>query len=219
MKAIKLFYGVMILPLILLMTSSVNQTNVYEDPDPQKELASFKVADGFEVTLWAAEPLVAKPIQMNWDADGRLWVVSSTAYPHLKTGEVANDKIFVIEDTDGDGKADKTTIFAEGLTTPTGILPGDGGVYVANSTEILHFADTDGDGKADKKRRILNGFGTGDAHHLIHTFRWGPEGKMYFNQSIYIFSHVETPFGIKRLEAGGVWQLNPKTLELDVYAR
>ncbi|TDE12157.1 dehydrogenase [Dyadobacter psychrotolerans] len=207
--------------MILLMTSSVNQESRKENPDPdvQKELASFKVAEGFEVTLWAAEPLVAKPIQMNWDADGRLWVVSSTAYPHLKTGEVANDKIFVIEDTDGDGKADKTTIFAEGLMTPTGILPGDGGVYVANSTEILHFADTDGDGKADKKRRILNGFGTGDAHHLIHTFRWGPEGDLYFNQSIYIYSHVETPFGTKRLEGGGVWQLNPKTLELDVYAK
>jgi len=221
MKASKLFYGVILLPLILLMTSSVKTEKKKEDPDPdvQKELASFKVADGFEVTLWAAEPLVAKPIQMNWDADGRLWVVSSTAYPHLKTGEVANDKIFVIEDTDGDGKADKTTIFAEGLTTPTGILPGDGGVYVANSTEILHFSDTDGDGKADKRRRILNGFGTGDAHHLIHTFRWGPEGHLYFNQSIYIFSHVETPFGTKRLEGGGVWQLNPKTLEMNVYAR
>jgi putative heme-binding domain-containing protein len=221
MKAHKLFYGTLVIPLMLLMTSSVDQDNRKEHPDPdvQKELASFKVADGFEVTLWASEPLVAKPIQMNWDADGRLWVVSSTAYPHLKTGEVANDKIFVIEDTDGDGKADKTTIFAEGLTTPTGILPGDGGVYVANSTEILHFSDTDGDGKADKKRRILNGFGTGDAHHLIHTFRWGPEGHLYFNQSIYIYSHVETPSGIKRLEGGGVWQLNPKTLEMDVYAR
>jgi len=214
-------YGAVIIPMVLLTTSSVHQATVKEDPDPdvQKELASFQVADGFEVSLWAAEPLVAKPIQMNWDADGRLWVVSSTAYPHLKTGEEANDKIFVIEDTDGDGKADKTTTFAEGLLTPTGILPGDGGVYVANSTEILHFSDTDGDGKADKKRRILHGFGTGDAHHLIHTFRWGPEGKMYFNQSIYIFSHIETPFGVKRLEAGGVWQLNPKTLELDVYAR
>lgn len=221
MKALKLFYGILILPMILIMTSSVKQDNRKEDPDPdvQKELASFKVADGFEVTLWAQEPLVAKPIQMNWDADGRLWVVSSKAYPHLKTGEEANDKIFVLEDTDGDGKADKTTIFAEGLFTPTGILPGDGGVYVANSTEILHFADTDGDGKADKKRRILNGFGTGDAHHLIHTFRWGPEGHLYFNQSIYIYSHVETPQGIKRLEGGGVWRLNPKTLDMDVYAK
>ncbi|GAB2551672.1 L-sorbosone dehydrogenase [Spirosoma aerophilum] len=206
---------------VLLITSATYQDDRKDnpDPDPQRELESFKVADGFEVTLFAAEPLVAKPIQMNWDADGRLWVVSSTAYPHLKTGEQANDKIFVLEDTDGDGKADKSTIFAEGLLTPTGILPGDGGVYVANSTEILHFMDTDGDGKADKKRRILNGFGTADTHHLIHTFRWGPEGILYFNQSIYIYSHVETPSGIKRLEGGGVWQLKPKHLELDIYAK
>ncbi len=209
------------IPLSLLITSTVYQDDrkVNPEPDVERELRSFKVAEGFEVTLFAADPLVAKPIQMNWDADGRLWVVSSTAYPHLKTGEEANDKIFVIEDTDGDGKADKSTVFAEGLITPTGILPGDGGVYVANSTEILHFSDTDGDGKADKRRRILNGFGTADTHHLIHTFRWGPEGRLYFNQSIYIYSHVETPFGTKRLEGGGVWQLNPKNLNMDVYAR
>ncbi len=215
------FRKISLFAVVLLITSANHQDNRNDDPDPdpKRELASFKVADGFEVTLFAAEPLVAKPIQMNWDADGRLWVVSSTAYPHLKTGEQANDKIFVLEDTDGDGKADKSTIFAEGLLTPTGILPGDGGVYVANSTEILHFMDTDGDGKADKKRRILNGFGTADTHHLIHTFRWGPEGLLYFNQSIYIYSHVETPTGIKRLEGGGVWQLNPKHLELDIYAK
>ncbi|MFN8349445.1 MAG: PVC-type heme-binding CxxCH protein [Spirosomataceae bacterium] len=207
------------LPLLILSSVERDDRKDIPNPDVQQELRSFKVADGFEVTLFASEPLVAKPIQMNWDADGRLWVVSSTAYPHLKTGEEANDKIFVLEDTDGDGKADKSTVFAEGLITPTGILPGDGGVYVANSTEILHFADTDGDGKADKRRRILNGFGTADTHHLIHTFRWGPEGHLYFNQSIYIYSHVETPFGVKRLEGGGVWQLNTKNLDLNVYAR
>lgn len=220
-KSLSFLRKSLIVPALVLTTALVNQDKKADVPDPdvQKELESFKVADGFEVTLFAAEPLVAKPIQMNWDAEGRLWVVSSTAYPHLKTGEQANDKIFVLEDTNGDGKADKSTIFAEGLLTPTGILPGDGGVYVANSTEILHFADTDGDGKADKKRRILSGFGTADTHHLIHTFRWGPEGSLYFNQSIYIYSHVETPSGIKRLEGGGVWQLRPRELELDVYAK
>ncbi|GAB3928993.1 PVC-type heme-binding CxxCH protein [Larkinella terrae] len=219
--SLTLLRRILILPAILLMTSSVTQDDKKDVPNPdvKRELESFKIADGFEVSLFASEPLVAKPIQMNWDADGRLWVVSSTAYPHLKTGEEGNDKVFVLEDTDGDGKADKSTIFAEGLITPTGILPGDGGVYVANSTEILHLMDTDGDGKADKRRRILNGFGTADVHHLIHTFRWGPEGKLYFNQSIYTYSHVETPGGIKRLEGGGVWQLNPKNLDLDIYAR
>ncbi len=188
-------------------------------PDVQRQLESFQVAEGLEVSLYAADPLVIKPIQMNWDAEGRLWVVSSTVYPHLKPGETANDKIFVLEDTNGDGKVDKSTVFAEGLITPTGILPGDGGVYVANSTEILHFKDTNGDGKADQRKRILTGFGTGDTHHLIHTFRWGPDGLMYFNQSIYIYSHVETPWGIRRLEGGGVWQLRPSTLQLEVYAK
>ena len=211
--------GIFLIPVVMLFTSMVNQADDQENPDPQDELKSFRIADGFEVTLFAAEPMVVKPVQMNWDADGRLWVVTSTAYPHLKTGQQANDKISVLEDTDGDGKADKSTIFVEGLLTPTGILPGDGGVYVANSTEILHFADTNNDGKADKKRVVLNGFGTADTHHLIHTFRWGPEGSLYFNQSIYIYSHVETPAGIKRLEGGGVWQLRPKNLELDVYAK
>lgn len=220
-KSGKWFFGMLTVPMILLVTALVNQDDRKENPNPdvQKELESFKIADGFEISLFAAEPFVIKPIQMNWDAQGRLWVVSSTAYPHVKTGEQANDKIFVLEDTDGDGRADKSTVFAEGLLTPTGILPGDGGVYVANSTEILFLKDTDGDGKSDQRKQILSGFGTADTHHLIHTFRWGPEASLYFNQSIYIHSHVETPFGVKRLEGGGVWELRPKNLELDIYAR
>lgn len=216
------YFTIAALLLMIVVATSLVKRSYYKDnpdPDPEKELASFHVADGFEITLFAADPMVVKPIQMNWDAEGRLWVVTSTAYPHTKTGETANDKIYILEDTDGDGKADKSTIFAEGLQTPTGILPGDSGVYVANATEILHFKDTDGDGKADVKKRILNGFGTADTHHLIHTFRWGPEGQFYFNQSIYIYSNIETPSGVKRLEGGGVWQLDPAALDLNVYAK
>src|SRR5690606_33573995 len=134
--------AVPVLMLAACSTSPDGPTEYAED-DPRHELQSFQVADGCEVTLFASEPLVAKPIQMNWDAAGRLWVISSTAYPHLKTGEEANDKVFILEDTDGDGVADKSTVFAEGLNQPTGILPGDGGVYVANATEILHLSDTD----------------------------------------------------------------------------
>ncbi len=211
------------LAILLFLTSiSVHGQNALRDipsPDPQDQMDRFQVAEGFEVNLFATDPMVVKPIQMNWDAQGRLWVVSSTIYPHLKPGETANDKILIIEDTDRDGIADKSTVFAEGLLTPTGLLPGDGGVYVANSTEILHLKDTNGDGKADETNRILTGFGTGDTHHLIHTFRWGPDGLMYFNQSIYIYSHVETPYGIRRLEGGGVWQYNTKTKKLEVYAK
>src|SRR5690554_2946582 len=122
-------------PLMLLALVSQAQNNLRDipDPDPEFQMEKFKVADGYEVTLFASDPMVVKPIQMNWDADGRLWVASSIIYPHMRTGEEANDKIYILEDTDGDGVADKSTMFAEGLLMPTGILQGDGGVYVANS--------------------------------------------------------------------------------------
>src|SRR3954453_23071181 len=129
-------------------------------PDPEIERASFKVAEGFEINLWAADPQLAKPIQMNWDARGRLWVSSSSMYPQIKPGETPTDKGIVLEDTNGDGKADKTTVFADGLLLPTAVIPGDGGAYVANSTELLHLKDTDGDGKADQRRIVLSVFGT-----------------------------------------------------------
>src|SRR5207249_4700791 len=134
--------------------------------DPEIERRSFLVADGFEVNLFAADPLLAKPIQMNFDAAGRLWIASSATYPQIKPGQKANDKIIVLEDTDGDGKADKTTVFADGLLIPTGVEPGDGGAYVADSTDLLHLADTDGDGRADRRRVVLSGFGTEDTHHI-----------------------------------------------------
>ena len=189
------------------------------DPDPAIELKSFQVAEGYEVSLFAGDPLLAKPIQINFDAKGRLWVASSEVYPQIEPGQVANDKILVLEDVDGDGKADTTTVFADGLLIPTGIAPGDGGAYVANSTEVLHMKDTNGDGKADTREVVLAGFGTEDTHHIIHTFRWGHEGLLYFNQSIYIHSHVETPWGPRRLGGGGVWQFRPETRQLEVLAR
>ena len=188
-------------------------------PDPELEKATFRVPEGFEVNLFAADPSIAKPIQMNFDEDGRLWIASSEVYPQITPGAPATDRILVVEDKDHDGVADKTHVFAEGLLIPTGVAPGDGGVWVANSTELLHFADTDGDMKADSKRVVLSGFGTEDTHHILHTLRWGYDGFLYFNQSIYIHSHVETPWGVRRLNAGGIWQFRPETLELGVFMR
>jgi len=188
-------------------------------PDPELERQSFTVADGFEVNLYAADPLLAKPIQMNFDAAGRLWIASSEIYPQIPVGAKANDKIIVLEDNDGDGVAETTRIFADGLLIPTGVEPGDGGAYVANSTELIHIADTDGDGKGDRREVILSGFGTEDTHHILHTLRWGPEGLLYFNQSIYIHSHIETPYGVRRLNGGGIWHFRPETRELEVFAR
>ena len=178
--------------VLLLGRPASAQRNLKDipDPDPEIERKSFIVADGFEVNLFAADPQIAKPIQMNFDAEGRLWIASSEVYPHIKPGEEAKDRVLIVEDTDGDGTADETKVFAGGLLIPTAVVPGDGGVYVANSTELLHFSDTDGDGKADRERVVLSGFGTEDTHHILHTLRWGPGGRLYFNQSIYIHSHI-----------------------------
>src|SRR5262249_18846885 len=162
------------------------------------------------------DPQMAKPIQMNFDERGRLWVASSEVYPHIKPGQVANDKILILEDTNHDGVADKTTVFASGLLIPTGIAPGDGGAYVANSTDLIHLKATNGDGVADQQSVILSGFGTEDTHHMLHTLRWGHDGMLYMNQSIYIHSHIETPHGVRRLNGGGIWQFRPQTQDLDV---
>src|SRR6059058_1201292 len=95
------------------------------DPDPELERRSFQVADGFEVNLFAADPLLAKPIQINFDPAGRLWVASSDLYPQIKPGQKPTDRILILEDRDGCGRADKVTVFAEGLLIPTGVAPGD----------------------------------------------------------------------------------------------
>lgn len=212
------FLILIIFGLPVLTFAQRNLTDI-PDPDPEMERKSFIVADGWEVNLYAADPQIAKPIQMNFDPQGRLWIASSEIYPHIKPGEKANDRILVVEDKDADGTADSTTVFADGLLIPTGVLPGDGGVYAANSTELVHFSDTDGDGKSDRERVVLSGFGTEDTHHILHTLRWGPDGMLYMNQSIYIHSHIETPHGPRRLNAGGIWQFRPETMELDVFAR
>ena len=144
----------------------------------------------------------------------------SEVYPQIKPGaEGRTTRSSILEDTDGDGKADKTTVFADGLLIPTGVEPGDGGAYVANSTELLHLKDTDGDGKADRRRVVLSGFGTEDTHHILHTFRWGPDGLLYFNQSIYIHSHIETPHGVAGWTAAASGSSGPRRCELDVFAR
>src|SRR5262245_798872 len=105
-----------LLPTLLALIPSVafaQRDAKVPDPDPELERKTFIVAPGFEVNLFAADPLLAKPIQMNFDPQGRLWVATSEIYPQIKPGEKANDKIIILEDTAGDGKADKTTVFAE----------------------------------------------------------------------------------------------------------
>ena len=185
-----------------------------KQPTPQ-----FTVGQNLEVSLWAENPQLNKPIQMNFDAAGRLWVASSEAYPMIEVGQAAPDKILILEDTNADGKADTSTVFADGLLIPTGVEPGHGGCYVAQSTDLLFLKDTNGDGKADLKQRVLSGFGTEDTHHNLHTLRWGPDGRLYMNQSIYTRTDTETPRGVVRLKAGGGFRYNTSTMRMEVVFR
>ena len=105
--------------------------------DPASQLENFDLLPDYRVNLFAADPMFANPVHMHWDSQGRLWVACSWAYPQLKPGEVANDKIIILEDTDDDGMADKSTIFADGLYLPTGIELANGGCYVAQSPDIF----------------------------------------------------------------------------------
>lgn len=206
-----------------------------EAPAAPKPLAppKFTVLDGYEITLWADTPLVGKPVGMNWDAAGRLWVACSPVYPMIAPGAHPDDKVVVLEDTDQDGKADKSTMFASDMLIAAGVAPDTGTVskiegrgskaptacYVTASTDLFRLEDTDGDGKADTRRSVLSGFGTEDTHHTIHTPRWGPDGRLYFNQSIYIHSHIETPHGMVRLNSGGILAYDPRTERTEVHAK
>jgi putative heme-binding domain-containing protein len=179
-------------------------------------LASFQIADGFQVNLFASETNgVVKPIQIRFDARGRLWVIGSTVYPQIEPGQKPDDKVLVLEDNDRDGRADKTTVFADGLMIPTGLEVIENGCYLGHGTELLRLRDTNGDGKADERRVVLRGFGTGDNHQNLNSFMWGPGGELFFCQGLHIHSHVETPWGISSLEKAGLWRLRPRLLKLD----
>jgi putative heme-binding domain-containing protein len=187
-----------------------------DEHDPATERASFQIAAGFDVSLFASEKEgVVKPIQMRFDPQGRIWVIGSSVYPQLEPGQVPNDKVLVLEDTDHDGQCDKVTVFADGLMIPTGIELGDGGVYVGQGTELLFFKDNDGDLKADERRVVLRGFGTGDNHQNINSFLWGPGGELWFCQGLHTHSNVETPWGIVRMNQAGLWRFRPKLKKLE----
>ena len=187
--------------------------------DPEAERRLMQLPDGFEMQLVASEPAIVNPLSMNFDTQGRLWVLCAPRYPQLLPGQEPKDYVVVLEDFAPNGKARKSSVFVNGLTVPTGIMPGDGGVYVGQGETLLHFRDTKGQGKADVRRVVFTGFGTADTHHTLNTFRWGPDGALYFNQGVYIQSTVETPYGPRKLFGGCVWQLRTDSLRLEVYDR
>lgn len=195
----------------------------------------FKLSDGLRISLFAENPLLEKPVHMNWDTSGRLWVATSNTYPQVNPEDLAaqmagnsaqfgpstgNDKIVLLEDTDHDGVADVSRIVADRLLIPSGVAPDNlGGVYVGASTELLHLTKPDADGVLAERRILLSGFGTEDTHHIVHTLHWGIDGRLYFHQTIYIHSHLETPWGLVRANSGVAFAYDPNTERLEVHSK
>ena len=180
--------------------------------NPADELSEFQIDPRFEVNAFATEeefPDIACPIAMRWDSKGRLWVSCSTTYPHVYPGNEPNDKIVILEDTDKDGKADKSTVFAEDLHIPLSFVITENGVYVSDQPDLVLLEDTDGDDVADKKTRVLTGFGTEDSHHSLHDFVWTPDGDLIFRESIFHNSQVETAYGPVRAKNSAWFRYTP----------
>jgi putative heme-binding domain-containing protein len=187
----------------------------------EEAIAKMKVAKGMKVTLFASEkefPELAKPVQMAFDAQGRLWVAAWPTYPHWKPGEEMNDKLLILEDTDGDGKADKCTVFADHLHCPTGFEFYNGGVLVAQAPDLVFLKDTDGDGKADFRLRVLSGLDSADTHHTANSFALDPGGALYFQEGTFHHTQVETAYGPPLRNANaGVYRYEPRTQKFDAY--
>ncbi len=179
----------------------------------------FKLPEGYEINLFASEKdfPIEKPVAMNFDAKGRLWVATMPTYPQYFPGIPVHDKIVILEDTDGDGKADKHTVFADDLYLPLGFEFGNGGVFVSQEPDILFLKDTDGDDKADVREVVLTGFGSEDSHHATHAFTYGQDGALYFNEGTFLNTQVETPYGPIRSYAGATYRFEPRTGRLQHY--
>jgi len=185
----------------------------------QDALSKLKVPAGYKIELFASEeefPDLAKPMQMSFDNKGRLWVATMPSYPHYKPGDSKpNDKIIIFEDTNGDGKADKQTVFADGLHLPLGFEIAKEGVYVSQGTNLKLLTDTDGDGKADKKEVLLSGFDDHDTHHNSHAFTVDPSGAIYSGEGVFLHTDVETSYGTVRATNGGFYRYAPQLKKLE----
>jgi putative heme-binding domain-containing protein len=182
---------------------------------PAEAIAQMKVPEGFSVELVAAEPDIANPVAMTFDERGRIWVTESFEYPRHEPGP-GRDRVKILEDTDGDGRTDKVTVFAEGLNIPSGIAVGAGGVWIANAPDILFMQDTDGDGRADKTEVVVTGFGRADTHELPNSLTWGPDGWLYGLNGVFNQSHVQYR-GRNYDFTCALFRIHPRTRDFELF--
>ncbi len=212
-----------------LLSLTVQQVGVAQDVIPhgqsvmpaapisaEEAAQRMTVPEGFQVEVVAAEPDIVNPIAMAIDERGRFWITESVEYPRQDAGP-GKDRIKILEDTDGDGRADKFTIFADGLNIPSGIAIGYGGVWVANSPDILFLQDTDGDDRADKSEVVVTGFGRDDTHELPNSLTWGPDGYLYGLNGVFNRSRVSQ--GEQHFDfTCAMFRIDPRTKRFELFA-
>ncbi|RMG40332.1 MAG: dehydrogenase, partial [Planctomycetota bacterium] len=187
----------------------------------EEAIQKMQVAKGMKVNLFASEemfPELVNPVQAAVDPDGRLWVAAWPTYPHWNPKKEMNDKLLILPDDDGDGKADRCIVFADHLHNPTGFEFFAGGVLLAQAPDIVFLKDTDGDDRADLKIRVLHGLDSADTHHTANSFVIGPDGGLYFQRGIFHVTNVETPWGPPfRSTSTGMYRFDPRTWQFDLH--
>ncbi|MDA0839375.1 MAG: PA14 domain-containing protein, partial [Planctomycetota bacterium] len=195
----------------------------YEFLSGEEAIKQMHVHEGMKVNLFADEamfPELVNPVQMSFDNAGRLFVAAWPSYPHWKPKDPMSDKLLMFEDTNGDGKADKMTAFADDLHCPTGFEFWNGGVYVMQTPDLWFMKDTNGDGKADFRERVVGGIDSADTHHSSNSFAMDPGGGLYFNEGIFNRTQVETPyFGRIQTVDGGGYRYEIRTQKMEVWVR
>lgn len=205
---------------IAALTGMALSGPAFESPStPAQALAAFQHDPGLRVELVAAEPLVFQPCAMAWDAEGRLFVAENRGYPTGPgPGEPPVGVIARLDDTDGDGRMDRRTVFADGLTFPNGLTPWNGGVIVTCAPDVFFLKDTDGDGQADERRVLLTGFDTNATTQLrVSHPTFGPDGWIYLTSGLTRASKITSPGHPERpaIEVGTDSRFNPFTLEIE----
>ena len=186
--------GLLIFPLILAAQTPVTvppADTVPPPPPPPPDhipLSLFALADDLEITLWAKAPQLRNPTNMDIDAQGRIWVTEGVNYRRHSTRETAGDHVMILEDTDGDGRADSSRPFVQEptLLAPLGIAVIDNRIFVSNTPDLVVYTDVDRngafDGRVDKREVLLTGFNGRNHDHSLHSVTFGPDGLLYLNQ-------------------------------------
>ena len=191
---------------------------------PEQAVKKMAIPDGFDVSIYAAEPDIAEPIGFCFDDRGRMWVAENFNYRTRRNHtDDPVSRIQILEDTDSDGIFDKKKTFTDTLTFTSGLAPGFGGVFVGSPPNLTFIPDADGDDVPDGPPQVLlDGWGINDRHETLNSFIWGPDGWLYGCHGVFTQSRVGKPGDSEEARQfidGGIWRYHPTQKKFEVYAR